>query len=185
MNIKLSSGSSQALLTLWLLVQVAFTFGLDLASSSWIWTTEFTGSQPTAIYADILITADNFYVLYVNGAVIGQRTSSNDWQQAGRFCVGLSPTTNVVAVNGTNEAVGRAGVLAAIQVTYSDGTTTTSISDVSWKATSSLPSGFQATTFNDASWSVAVISGGYAVWPYAPITTPAGPAAACAGCIAV
>ncbi|KAF4612396.1 hypothetical protein D9613_003568 [Agrocybe pediades] len=177
MNIKLFSVSNQALLTLWVLLQVTFTLGLDLASSSWIWTTEFTGSQD--------ITVDNFYVLYVNGAVIGQRTSSNNWQQAGRFCVGLSPTTNVIAVNGTNEAIGRAGVLAAIQVTYSDGTITTSISDVSWKATSSLPSGFQTTTFNDASWPAAVISGGYAVWPYAPITTPAGPAAACAGCIAV
>ena len=180
-------------------MKVTLSVALDLTASSWIWTTEFTGSSApagsrafrktltspagkSAIYADIIITTDNFYVLYVNGALIGQRTNTNDWQQAGRFCVGLGPTTNVIAVNGTNEAIGRAGVLAAIQVRYQDGTSSTSISDVSWKATSSLPSGFQSTTFNDVSWPAAVISGTYAGYPYAPIPIPAGPIGVCAGC---
>ncbi|KAF8149333.1 hypothetical protein B0H34DRAFT_733295 [Crassisporium funariophilum] len=190
------------ILALLLILDAALVSALDLSGSSWIWTTEYNAASGApagsrafrktltapagkiAIYADIIITTDNFYLLYVNGASVGSRTNTNDWQQAGRFCIGLSPTTNVIAVNGTNESIGRAGVLAAVQVFYTDGTSSTAVTDVSWKAITSLPTGFQAVTFNDASWAAAVISGTYGAFPYAPIPVP-GTSSICArSCIA-
>ncbi|KIJ34430.1 hypothetical protein M422DRAFT_92931, partial [Sphaerobolus stellatus SS14] len=129
---------------------------LDLTNSFWIWTNELTpsagtpkGIAPTGARAfrrvaitppdkvpaaaSILIAVDDEYTLWVDGNVVG---TGADYQIAQAYCVVLSPFCyNVFAVKATNDfdAPNPAGVLAAIEIIYTDGSTETIVSDSSWK----------------------------------------------------
>ncbi|KAF8992660.1 hypothetical protein BDQ17DRAFT_1329888 [Cyathus striatus] len=159
---------------------------LDFTASKWIWTGDYSsgyappGSRAfrktiltppgkTARNIDIIMTANNFFALYINGVALGGRLNSNSWQVSNRFCATAQPDSNVIAVEGSNES-GPAGVLAALQIIYTDGTTSTYVPDTTWKSSLTIPVGFMQPTYNDASWSFAIISGGFDAPPYnAPI----------------
>src|SRR5829696_5551396 len=77
--------------------------------ASWIWTPEATTptapAEPRAfrkalggaVSAEIAITADDLYTLWVNGKQLGSTTGAvNEWQQARRFFTALDPTRNVI-----------------------------------------------------------------------------------------
>ncbi|KAJ6613886.1 hypothetical protein B0H10DRAFT_2221866 [Mycena sp. CBHHK59/15] len=81
----------------------------------------------TATLADIIITADDSYILYVNG---------------------IQPCLNVFAVDAGNNA-GPAGLLATVQVTYSDGGTATLGTDASWRVDPGMTPGFEQLSFDD------------------------------------
>ncbi|KAJ3766282.1 hypothetical protein FB446DRAFT_794252 [Lentinula raphanica] len=52
-------------------------------------------------------------------------------------------------------------------MTYTDGSTSSIVSDTTWRtSTSGLPSGFQDLTFDDSTWSPAVTEGGNGVAPW-------------------
>src|SRR5690349_2574497 len=122
--------------------------------ASWIWTPEATTpvapaeprafrktltSTKQAVSAEISITADDLYALYVNGKLLGSTTGAdNEWQQARRFQTALDPARNVIAVRTNNGAGSPAGLLAVIRVTYADGTTETINTDASWKASKTV-----------------------------------------------
>ncbi|KAJ6538050.1 hypothetical protein B0H19DRAFT_1270422 [Mycena capillaripes] len=146
--------------------------GLDFGSSQWIWTNELSapgaiapiGARAfrkdfvpplgrTPVQADIIVTADDaITTLYVNGAVVG---TGGDYRYAERFCVALRPCLNVFAVTAVNGG-GPAGLLAAIQISYSDGTTSTIISDTTWCFSTTVPNGYEQLFFDDNSWAPAV-----------------------------
>ncbi|KAJ7184329.1 lectin [Mycena filopes] len=159
---------------------VASTAALDFGASKWIWTNEVSaGNAPvgsrafrkdfvapqgkTPVQADIILTVDNSLTLYVNGAEVG---TGGDFTKAERFCVPLQPCLNVFAVTGTN-AAGPAGLLAAIQITYSDGSTSTIVSDTTWRYSTTVPSGYEQLSFDDNSWAPAIVEGAYGVAPWA------------------
>ncbi|KAJ7611595.1 lectin [Roridomyces roridus] len=164
---------------------------LDFDASTWIWTNEVSGGNApvgsrafrkdfvaplgkTPVQADIIMTADNSFTLYVNGISVG---GGGDLHFAERFCVPLCSCLNVFAVTATNGATtpNPAGLLAAIQITYSDGTTSTIVSDTTWRYSISVPSGYEQLTFDDNSWPPAIAEGAYGVSPWGQITIPSNP----------
>ncbi|KAJ6599588.1 hypothetical protein B0H10DRAFT_2231241 [Mycena sp. CBHHK59/15] len=104
----------------------------------------------TATLADIIITADDSYILYVNG---------------------IQPCLNVFAVDAGNNA-GPAGLLATVQVTYSDGGTATLGTDASWRVDPGMTPGFEQLSFDDNGWVTASVIM-TAFWAEATIPQPA------------
>ncbi|KAF7359256.1 hypothetical protein MSAN_01267900 [Mycena sanguinolenta] len=164
---------------------------LDFSTSQWIWTNEISGGSggnapvgarafrkdftpplgKTPVEANILITVDNGFTLYVNGGEIG---TGGDFRYAESFCVALRPCLNVFAVTGVNTA-GPAGLLATIQITYDDGSTSTIVSDTTWRASTTVPAGYEQLSFDANSWTPAIAQGGYGVSPWGQIAIPSTP----------
>ena len=66
-----------------------------------------------AASAEIVITADDSYRLWVNGRLLGSTAGAeNEWQQSRRFETALDPARNVIAVRTTNGAGSPAGLIA-------------------------------------------------------------------------
>ncbi|KAF7353670.1 hypothetical protein MVEN_01051900 [Mycena venus] len=177
-----------ALIALYLVPGAA---ALDFSASTWIWTSDVSGGNApvgarafrkdwtpplgkTPVQADIIMTVDNGFTLYVNGVEQG---TGGDFRYAQRFCVALYPCLNVFAVTGVNAATSPnpAGLLAAIQITYSDGTTSTIVSDTTWRASITVPTGYEQLSFDDNSWKPAVAEGAYGVAPWGQIPIPSDP----------
>ncbi|KAJ6500577.1 lectin [Mycena sanguinolenta] len=161
---------------------------LDFGAAQWIWTNEISGGNApvgarafrkdftpplgkTPVEANILITVDNGLTLYVNGGEIG---TGDDFRYAELFCVALRPCLNVFAVTGVNTG-GPAGLLATIQITYSDGSTSTIASDTTWRASTTVPAGYEQLSFDATSWTPAIAQGGYGVSPWGQIAIPSTP----------
>ncbi|KAF4608154.1 hypothetical protein EYR40_000498 [Pleurotus pulmonarius] len=153
---------------------------LPLTGSKWIWTTSTanTGAPvasrafrktinqcaKVAVCATVLIFADDHYTLYVNGASVG--TGSFAGSTANAYTIpNLLPTLNTFAVNATND-VGSAGLIATIFITYLDGSNETIVTDGSWKATETIPQGFELPTFDDSDWPNANVVGAYGIAPW-------------------
>jgi len=168
-------------------------------SALWIWTSEAappnappesrafrrTYISPTgksATFADILMTVDDRYSLYVNGNLAGSSPDIGGvyvWRTSQRYHVSLGSGSNVFAVLGTNlPGVGTggdnpAGLLIAIQVTHSDSSTNIFTSDNNWRATKIIPTNFAAPSLDDSSWQPANSLGQYGVAPWnSEVTLP-------------
>ncbi|WP_370614355.1 family 78 glycoside hydrolase catalytic domain [Mumia qirimensis] len=146
---------------------------LDLSGASWIWTSDAsTGGAPgeprafrqtweapagrSAVSAEILITADDSFRLWLNGDLLGEtQGAENEWQQSHLYDAALEPDRNVVAVRTTNGAGSPGGLLAKIRTTWSDGSTTVATTDKTWKVSKQIPAGFEAPAFDDTSWESA------------------------------
>ncbi|KAF7323217.1 hypothetical protein HMN09_00102400 [Mycena chlorophos] len=179
------------------LLVVAFTLflsvhALDFNGSLWIWTDEVStpgenapiGARAfrksftaplgkTPVHANVLITVDNIVNLFVNGAAVG---SGQDFRFAESFCVALRPCLNVIAVVGNNTG-GPAGLLAAVEVVYSDGSSGVFYSDASWRyaPTNDVPEGFESLSYDDAAWPTVITQGKEGVAPWGQITIPTNP----------
>lgn len=131
------------------------------------------------------MTVDDGFTLYLNGAVVGTAPNTTDeWKSAQVFTVALSPTVNLFAVLAFNRAdvntggEGPAGLLASIQISFSDGTSAIIVSDSTWKATKTIPPQFQSLATDDSQWESASILGAYGSGPWGTqVTLPSsGPA---------
>ncbi|KAF7354273.1 hypothetical protein MVEN_01115400 [Mycena venus] len=129
----------------------------------------------SAVSAVVVITADDLFTLWVDGAEIGSAPDETDvWETAQQFTVPLNSTTGniVFAVLATNRpdvstgGASPAGLLASINILYSDGSSSALTSDTAWKVNPSPADGWQATNFNDASWAAAANEGTYGVSPW-------------------
>ncbi|KAF7331253.1 hypothetical protein MKEN_00002400 [Mycena kentingensis (nom. inval.)] len=136
---------------------------LDLSAASWIWypTSTLPTSAPagsvsflrtiqsptnkTATAATILVAADNSFVLWVNGHPIGQ---GEGFTTAQTFAAALNGSSNTISVSANNaldgapEDANPAGLLALVEVLYSDGSRDTFVSDDSWRVMSTVPDDF-------------------------------------------
>ncbi|MET0493961.1 MAG: family 78 glycoside hydrolase catalytic domain [Actinoplanes sp.] len=157
---------------------------LDLAGASWIWTPEATSpvapAEPRAFRAthlapagksartaEILVTADDLYRIWVNGELLGEtQGADNEWQQSRLFQVPLEPDRNVIAVRTNNGAGSPAGLIAKIRVTFTDGTSAVVVTDANWKAAKTVPAGFEAPSFDDSQWAAAVVQAPYGQGPW-------------------
>ncbi|KAJ6577740.1 bacterial alpha-L-rhamnosidase-domain-containing protein [Mycena capillaripes] len=159
------------------------------AAASWIWTPEVNppnappgdrafrrtyNSQPgkTAVSAIIIVTVDDRFTLYVNGVEIGASPNVTDiWKSAQVVHFpNLDASSNLFAIRGTNlpsgDADGPAGLLAAIQITFDDGTTDILVSDSTWRATASIPLDFQSPALDDSTWPLSASLGQFGVDPW-------------------
>lgn len=160
---------------------------LDITHSNWIWTseTDSAGNAPIghrafrktitspvgkcAVCAKVLVTVDNTYTVYANGESLG---SGADFHTAQVYSVRqLDPEQNVFALDGENTG-GPAAVIATIQVTYNDGTSTSYVTDSSWKVFEGLPEDFQDPRSDDSEWSDATVLNRYGAGPQGSVTVP-------------
>ncbi|KAJ7766353.1 hypothetical protein DFH07DRAFT_352252 [Mycena maculata] len=166
---------------------------LNLTDSNWIWSTadaeavapagnvgfQRTVSTPTgksAVSATILLTVDNGFALYLNGDYVGAPPLHvSIWQYAQQFTVNLNPTVNVIAVVGQNFNVSAttessAGLIAAIRVSYADGSSDFIPTNSSWLY--SPDSNFNLSTFLSTSngLSPAFSLGPYGMQPWGNLT---------------
>ncbi|KAJ7858751.1 hypothetical protein B0H13DRAFT_2075864 [Mycena leptocephala] len=165
-----------------------------LASASWIWTTNSNGtsgavaflksfntpSGKTASSAVISMAAVDHFTLYVNGQPIGASgTAPDEWKSAHVLRAALNASENmfsVLVLNSGRSASPPPGLLAAIQISYSDSTNSTVVSDSSWLASSDIPSDFPSPS-NLSPFSSAVIAASYGSGPWGqnvalPVTDP-------------
>jgi putative membrane-bound dehydrogenase-like protein len=101
--------------------------------------------------ADIHITCDNAFVLYINGKEIGR---GNEWKDGKVFDVKphLVRGKNVIAVRATNEG-GPAGLVAWLVRLTKPGNHYTVLTDGSWKCSKEAPEGWREAGFDDSKWS--------------------------------
>lgn len=158
---------------------------LAFTNSKWIWTSTTVAGAARAfrkdftpplgkslIAADIIITADNRFTLYMNGEVLGSATGE---RFAHRFCADLLPSFNVFAVQASTTAAANGAFIATILVTYSDGTTDTIISDSSWRSSNTVPVGFEQLSFDDTAWPAATTVGAYGAATWGAVAIPTNP----------
>ncbi|KAJ7228131.1 hypothetical protein B0H12DRAFT_233046 [Mycena haematopus] len=173
---------------------------LNLTGSAWIWTTPNAASSAavgsvgfrttvlspggkTATSATVLLTADNTFQLLVNGQYIGSPPFDNNaepggsWEYAQRFTVTLAPSTNVFTVLATNFAAQQAGggpssagLVAAIQVTFSDGSTQIVRTDGSEWLAAPLASASSFLSAADSSLAPAISSGLFGIAPWGQLS---------------
>ncbi|KAJ3828361.1 hypothetical protein F5880DRAFT_1608551 [Lentinula raphanica] len=151
---------------------------LSFAHSQWIWTPEVVdGKAPPGsrafrknfiapfnrepAFVTIAFGADDAATLWVNGELV---VTEIGWGHARSSCVPLRPHLNVFAVNATNNGNvnNAAGFLFTAVITYMDGTTSSLVSDTTWRGQSNVPEGFQNLSYDDSSWMPVKSSGNYA-----------------------
>ena len=163
---------------------------LDLTGASWIWTPEtgapyapaedrafrYTLTAPegkTAASADIVLTADDSYQLWVDGRLLGETAGAeNEWQGSKAYTVALDGDA-VIAVRTTNGPNSPAGLIAKVRVIYTDGTTATITTDATWKASKQVPAGFEQPGFDDSAWAPAAVHAVYGTGPWGSGVRPA------------
>jgi hypothetical protein len=105
----------------------------------------------------IRITADNGYVLYVNGKKAGQ---GDDWSKVGLWNVTalLRPGKNILAVEGEGQG-GLDAMTLGLRVDLEGGTTKVIRSEGDWKVASTPTPGWQEASLDDSAWQkVRVVS---------------------------
>lgn len=159
----------------------------SLAQSHWIWYPEGTPGQyfpaevryfrRTFSVADLsavteattVVTADDYYDLYLNGTLVASHPPlTNGWQQAQVYDIHAQLRTgpNVLALAVTNATVDTpAGVLVAARVTA--GSTVTAIpTDSSWRTFATAPTGWSDLDFDDSGWAAPLDQGVYGTGPW-------------------
>lgn len=105
--------------------------------------------------AQLLVTADEAFKLYVNGSLVGR---GEDWRQVKRLDVAqqLKTGNNLLAVEGTNGGTipSPAGILLNLRVNFAGGDGSLEVSsNEQWKATDEKPSeGWESIGFDDSGW---------------------------------
>jgi putative heme-binding domain-containing protein len=109
--------------------------------------------------AALEITADNRFIVWLNGTRVGQGDS---WSELYRFNVHklLRNGKNVLAVQAINEG-GPAGLVVRLRWTPKGKRPQQVVSDGSWKTVKSAPLGWYKLDFDDGKWSKARVLGAY------------------------
>ncbi|KAF8891029.1 hypothetical protein BD779DRAFT_1784893 [Infundibulicybe gibba] len=173
---------------------VPTTLATAFKSSSWIWQGAqaligvpsgdwaFRKTLPTstapAKEAIALLTVDDAFQLYHNGQLIAEN-STLGWQMATAVHINLDPNFNVFAIQAHNSPLSAdpnentpAGLLASIQISYADGSTTTISSDDTWRVIQPIPDEFESTSFDDTLWQSAAAMATYGSGPWGNIAIP-------------
>ena len=159
--------------------------GRGLESAHWIWFPEgdAAAAAPVGIrwfrrrfdvtsgrtvrHAGVRVTADNAYVLYVNGTRVG---GGDDFRQTDAYDVTglIHAGSNVLAVAATNgaDSPNPAGLILALTVTFSEGDPLSVVTDSGWRSSRSGDPGWERPTFPDAGWSPVKILGPHGMAPW-------------------
>jgi HEAT repeat protein len=164
--------------------------GASFDRSQWIWSWPDPGSNSTrdmnmgcawfrvdvtlpqpasVVRADVFLTADNLFALYVNGKYVGQSDANpNRWRQPKRFDVAglLVPGRNVVAVEAANTAPGPAGLIVYCAVQLADGRQVVLTTGDHWKCNEKQQRNWEQVAFDDAKWPKAYLVAPYGSAPW-------------------
>lgn len=134
--------------------------------TSWIWTQSADDSEVFFRFvipeilpkgSEIVVAADNFYTMYLNGRVIGQ---GNNWQEADVYTMSLFED-DVVGLKVEND-VGRGGIVAEIKLLNGE----KQLSSGSWKATSTSFDGWNTRGFDSYDWPKVLDLGPITAYPW-------------------
>jgi len=150
--------------------------GDDWKGANWIWDGKGESSnnirhfrrsfelktKPTK--ADIHITADNNYTVFVNGQKIG---ADGSWNSVEKYDMApaLKVGTNVVAIEGRNGG-GPAGLIARLSLLLAKNQSLILGTDKSWKVSQVAPDNWKTAAFDDKSWQTAVVLGNASTGPW-------------------
>jgi hypothetical protein len=130
----------------------------SVPSGKWYFRRSFTitGKGPVKS-ATCAITADNAFVLFVNGKKIG---SGSDWQRIYSFDAKahLRPGKNVLAIEGVNWRAGAgnpAALFFGLRVSSSGAKAIRIHSDTQWKSSAVEARGWKGAGFDDSRWQAA------------------------------
>ncbi|HYH34643.1 MAG TPA: family 78 glycoside hydrolase catalytic domain [Nocardioides sp.] len=140
------------------------------------------GEQPVS--ADVLVTADDSYQLFLDGEQVGSSPDGpHTWMRAQRYSLDLTGGDSVLAVRAHNswEAAGAgiaspAGLLAKVRLTYADGSSRTiaTAADSPWRSHDALVDGWARPGFDASGWSPVAQHAAYGSGPWGRgVTVPA------------
>jgi len=120
----------------------------------------------------LLMTADNGFVLYVNGEEAG---SGGDWWSPVEVDLTryLAEGRNIIAVAATNDpgpGPNPAGLMAVLRIRFSDGGTMITRSDRTWKSSDTEQAGWTAASFDDSAWREAKEISEFGQGPWGTLT---------------
>lgn len=159
----------------------------ELAVGDWIWTTTVADRQACHLWrafnipsdtavvrAELRMTADNSYTVYLDGREIGRGGDANSLAQYDLTWL-LSPGRHVLAVEAFNDTLD-AGVLLGLRVQLANGRKLEVFSDPSWRIATGGDRNWRTTSQADAAWPPAEVVGyaGRAWWqhPYKVVQVP-------------
>ncbi|MCP5522459.1 MAG: DUF4038 domain-containing protein [Verrucomicrobiales bacterium] len=126
--------------------------------------------------ARLRVSADDWFDAQLNGHPLG---TAGDWRVGRQFdplSPWLKPGTNVLAItaaNGTaNVALNPAGVIAALEIRFSDGALVRVDSDATWHSAGAEVPGWEAAAFDDSAWPQAMDLGPHGMLPWGAIADP-------------
>ncbi|KAH6888824.1 hypothetical protein BKA70DRAFT_1202793 [Coprinopsis sp. MPI-PUGE-AT-0042] len=115
----------------------------------------------------VVITADNYFQLYVNGVLLHRADSNHNWGAPIVFTVPVSGDKVVYAVRAINRYAdiglwqpSPAGLRVAVQVEYTDGTkgpVSYTGQDHGWLSERLFPEGWHEPNFDDRRWKPAMV----------------------------
>ena len=115
-------------------------------------------------YIDINLSADDGWVLYVNGKLVAK---DDYWQRISQYDLRpyVHPGTNTIAIEGRNNT-SPCGLTAGIHTTYEGGTVEHQYSGADWLASPTLSEGWAESGFDDSAWdkSAVIAAAGAAPW---------------------
>jgi HEAT repeat protein len=129
-------------------------------------------ASTTLASAELLITADNLFSVYLNGQLAGESEADNSaWGRPKRFEVAhlLTPGRNVIAVEGINTMPGPAGLLVKLEARPAAGPPYVLVSDDTWRCTDQEAPQWEQPGFDDAGWRAVHVAGSYGVAPWGRI----------------
>jgi HEAT repeat protein len=133
--------------------------------------------------AELALTADNLWLVHVNGQPVGASQMSPDsWNQVKRFDLTglLRAGRNVIAVEAVNTVPGPAALLARIEVRTVDGGQVVRGTGDAWKCSNGEQDGWREPAFDDAAWQAAHVVGDYGMAPWGKVALPGNVEAAAA-----
>ena len=138
--------------------------------------------NPALKSAEVIVTCDNLFVLYVNGRPVGESlTGNNVWKNAKRWDVTgmIVPGRIVLAAEAINTLPGAAGLIVKFVAELADGQKIVLASGENWKCQAAEAANWQQPEFDDQKWSPAAVVGEYGVRPWGrvvvpPLATPGG-----------
>ena len=104
--------------------------------------------------AEMAITADDEYQLFVNGTEVGK---GSDWHQLDVYDIRpyLIDGLNAIAVSSTNNADGAAGLVARVNVRQKGNTDVSYSTNSEWKTSLNEVEGWTYRRFDDGKWAAA------------------------------
>ncbi|KRF16866.1 family 78 glycoside hydrolase catalytic domain [Nocardioides sp. Soil796] len=129
--------------------------------------------------AEMQLTADDSFTLYVNGAEIVRSPRVQDaWRTATIVDIAahLQPGRNVIAIEAVNAQPGPAGLLASLKVTVGGaGDPLRIVTDDTWVSSETAADGWQQSGFDDSAWPHALVGAAYGSGPWGSSVTVATP----------
>jgi len=123
--------------------------------------------------AEVIITVDNLFKLYVNGKEVARNDSSpDDWRLPQKVNISdkIISGQNILAVETTNTAPGPAGLIAKVIATAGKAKPIVVTTDASWKSSDKGPRDWQILDFDDSEWGGSRVIGPFGVGPWRKFT---------------